>query len=907
MTVFNPTITQQGLAAAFNAEATGTELVLTHMAYGTAAYDPVGDEIALKAEVKRVAIGGGQHIADNQIRISSIWESDTDRADISEIGFYADSILFAVISRSTGGPFLYKTPGSNLIFSYDWVLNLIPVGSITFLVDPDAMALLGHMNDPNAHAQYLTIAEFQQRDSKNSVRVATTANIASLSGLLVVDGVTTVVGDRVLVKNQSSAFQNGIYVVASGAWYRAPDADSNAKSSSGYSAPVEEGTANSNTIWQLTTNNPIALGTTNLVFEVVSGPSGVEAGTFTQVTVDSRGRVVDGANPTTLDGYGITDALDKAENLGDLPDVVEARDNLGLGSAATADVQTDLDDTTAGALMKVGAFGLGGAGISLAAGTDLDTVRTSGIYRIEGTPTHGPSGLTNSVMIVGVGRDVTSQLIIAFNTGELHTRGGNGSGSTWSPWKKQWDSGSLVKQSSAWDATAGRVLTNGAFGLGGKAPELPGDDFNAAQVGGTYTFVDGTLNRPNVPNGSTHGTVIHAERSFGNLAYQEVHIANSAALYRYRNGDSATGIWDDWQTLWDSSNLEKQTSNGDSAAGRVLTVGAFGLGGQGLEIADGADLNTFLLSGFYRINNTPANGPPGVLHSPMLVVRSSDTVAQIAVNYSTGLMWSRSAVLGTPTWTPWESHWTSGNLVKQSYPADDTSGSVLLTGAYGLGHGGIMVEDGTNIDSLGAFGVYRVNTGPNVPNSAQYTTLLVMQGQDVSTQLMIANDTGIVHSRGYVTGVGWGSWSVGWSNKNFDPDSKQAALGFTPVQQGTGTGHNPGAVVKIGYRNATNDVGLQIDTSDYGALWVDTNGIGKVAWAVSTFGAGTVGSYGIFKAYNAVGTSPGTEVAGVNLQYTDTGGQSALGNPAGTWRLMGGLENADGAGNDSVSIFLRVL
>ena len=57
-------------------------------------------------------------------------------------------------------------------------------------------------------------------DVKASVRVATTANI-TLSGLQIIDGSTLVAGDRVLVKNQTVASQNGIYEAASGSWVRA--------------------------------------------------------------------------------------------------------------------------------------------------------------------------------------------------------------------------------------------------------------------------------------------------------------------------------------------------------------------------------------------------------------------------------------------------------------------------------------------------------------------------------------------------------------------------------------------------------------------------------------------------------------------------------------------------------------
>jgi hypothetical protein len=67
---------------------------------------------------------------------------------------------------------------------------------------------------------------------KSSARVATTANLAVLSGLLVVDNVSGAVGNRVLVKDQTTGTQNGVYVVASGAWARAADLASGASAAS---------------------------------------------------------------------------------------------------------------------------------------------------------------------------------------------------------------------------------------------------------------------------------------------------------------------------------------------------------------------------------------------------------------------------------------------------------------------------------------------------------------------------------------------------------------------------------------------------------------------------------------------------------------------------------------------------
>ncbi len=109
------------------------------------------------------------------------------------------------------------------------------------------------------------------------MRAATTTNI-TLSAPQTIDGVSVIAGDRVLVKDQSTALANGIYVVAAGAWARATDADSSAKIPAGIFTFVEEGTANADTGWVLTTNNPITLGTTPLAFTQFSGAGQVTAG-----------------------------------------------------------------------------------------------------------------------------------------------------------------------------------------------------------------------------------------------------------------------------------------------------------------------------------------------------------------------------------------------------------------------------------------------------------------------------------------------------------------------------------------------------------------------------------------------------------------------------------------------------
>ncbi len=125
-------------------------------------------------------------------------------------------------------------------------------------------------------------------DWKNSVRAGSTANIAALSGLLTIDGITLVAGDRVLVKNQTTGSANGIYVAASGAWTRATDADADAEVTSGLSVMITEGSTLAGTQWRLNTADPIVVGTTSLSFGQIGAGSSYTEGTG----IDISGNVI---------------------------------------------------------------------------------------------------------------------------------------------------------------------------------------------------------------------------------------------------------------------------------------------------------------------------------------------------------------------------------------------------------------------------------------------------------------------------------------------------------------------------------------------------------------------------------------------------------------------------------------
>ena len=162
----------------------------------------------------------------------------------------------------------------------------VPLNSqkITGLADP--------VNAQDAATKNYVDSVAQGLDAKPSVKAATTANI-TLSGAQTVDGVSLVAGDRVLVKNQSTASQNGIYVAQSAAWTRAADMDSWSDVPSAF-VFVEQGAANADTGWVSTADAGGTLGTTAIGWTQFSSAGSYIAGdglTLTGSTFDIGGTV----------------------------------------------------------------------------------------------------------------------------------------------------------------------------------------------------------------------------------------------------------------------------------------------------------------------------------------------------------------------------------------------------------------------------------------------------------------------------------------------------------------------------------------------------------------------------------------------------------------------------------------
>ena len=145
--------------------------------------------------------------------------------------------------------------------------------------------------DGSADSDYATVGQARQfangKDWKDGVCAASLVNGTLASAYEngdTIDGVVLATGDRILLKNQTSGLENGLYIVnASGAPTRAPDADVSSEVTNGLTVVVTAGTQ-AGTVWTLTTPDPIVLNTTALTFTQTGATGG---GTVTSVSVVS--------------------------------------------------------------------------------------------------------------------------------------------------------------------------------------------------------------------------------------------------------------------------------------------------------------------------------------------------------------------------------------------------------------------------------------------------------------------------------------------------------------------------------------------------------------------------------------------------------------------------------------------
>ncbi|ATR83772.1 phage tail protein [Pseudomonas sp. HLS-6] len=309
--IFGGMLTTVGAAKKTNCDALGVPWQPSHMLIGDAnGADPVpnSEQTKLINQVYRAPL--------NQLYVSPtdpnvlvaelVLPPNVGGWWIRELALEDIDGVFSAVANCAPSykPLLVQGSGRNQVVR----MHIVTSGTANIQLKIDPSVVLA----TREYVDTAIIAALNKQDFKNSVLVATTEAIA-LNGLQSVDGIPVPAGARVLVKDQLVGKDNGLYVAAAGAWVRSVDADASVEVTPGLFVHVEQGATNGDSVWQLTSDAPITLGTTALTFEQVVGRTGVAAGTYTKVTIDKNGRVIAGTNPTTLAGLGITDAYTKPE------------------------------------------------------------------------------------------------------------------------------------------------------------------------------------------------------------------------------------------------------------------------------------------------------------------------------------------------------------------------------------------------------------------------------------------------------------------------------------------------------------------------------------------------------------------------------------------------------------------
>ncbi len=274
----------------------------------------------------------------------------------------------------------------------------------------------------------------QGLDPKNSVHVATTTNLNLSSPGGTIDGVTMVSGDRVLVKDQSTASQNGIYVWngAASAMTRATDADSVTKLNGGAFVFVEEGNTYATTGWVLQQPaGTYVLGTTALTWSQFSGAGQITAGTgltksgntialITPVTTTNGGTGLTTVGTGFLKGNG-TSLSYATLTSGDIPDLSATYVTLS-GNQTISGIKTF---SAAPILSTLTGYLKGNGASALTASSTVPASDISGTLGVSNGGT-GANTLTSNGVLLGNGTSAVQATVAGTANQVLRVPSGGG-------------------------------------------------------------------------------------------------------------------------------------------------------------------------------------------------------------------------------------------------------------------------------------------------------------------------------------------------------------------------------------------------------------------------------------------------------------------------------------------------
>src|SRR5690606_34524009 len=257
------TITNVGRAAIIDAQNGGfSNVLITQVAFGSVAHQPTAAATQLMDEVKRISSVSGTQSAEDTIHLTAV-DNSGDEYSVREIGFYTNTGVLLGICSAPDTLIIEKSAVSSLFIAFDLTLQ------------PDDAAVIEFGNTDFLLPAATTTTEGAMRFANAAERLALTANNVAMTPAGVKQAINGETAAAAVKLSSARTFQ------ATG--------DATGSASSDLAAGVS--------------------------ISLTLSATGVTAGSYRQVTVDSKGRVTGGSNPTTLAGYGITDAAPSSRTI----------------------------------------------------------------------------------------------------------------------------------------------------------------------------------------------------------------------------------------------------------------------------------------------------------------------------------------------------------------------------------------------------------------------------------------------------------------------------------------------------------------------------------------------------------------------------------------------------------------
>ena len=665
----------------------------------------------------------------------------------------------------------------------------------------------------------ITAQQISDSDFKQSVRVVSTANTNLTGGAPdVVDSITLVLNDRILVVGQSTASQNGLYYVttlgngSNGTWTRTTDGNASGEISSGMILIVTEGTAYGDSEWLLTTDNPILIGTTSLTFIQLNAT--IYNGT-SNVSIVNSGNVVFGSAGTANVALISATGVYVNTNLYVSTDAVITGNLTVNGTTTTinSNTITTNDKTITVANNQSTGAGVDGSGFDAGGGTPIATWRynnatTSWQSNVGVTPSANASqalgGASNywgtayitTVLVTGNvtgGNVITAGVVSA--SGNISGNYILGNGSQLTGVATSYGNANVVANvaalgsnpvSTTGNVTGGYILGNGSQ-LTGIAASYGNANVvaNVAALGSNPVSTTGNITGGNLIQGTTrvYKWTTATSAPANPVAGDEWYNSSTDVLYKYID-DSVGSQWVDQSFPTSFGNITiagNANVTGTIAGSGNLSVsgnigGGYILGSGNISLSGNVTGNYILGNGSLLTGVGASYGNSNVVANlAALGSNPVSTTGNITAGYFIGdgsaLTSITATTAGTVTTAAQGNITSVGILTSLSVTGNVTGGNVTGTNLYGT----LQTATQLNVTGLGTLTTLIVS-GNTTSGNLLSGGLISVAGNVTGGNI---NTAGQVSAAGNVTGnyiLGNGSQLTGLSGT-----SSAAAVGYSLI------------------------------------------------------------------------------------------------------------------------------